>query len=300
MAVYRTTGCSYAKKGGGCAMCGLKFYADPNISEQNIKKQHAKILKILRNKKNNFIQFDLLTLGNFFDDSEFSPELRKYLLTTIAEISSIKRVLTESRRSEITIKKLQRARKCLRDDQILEYALGYETITPKIRNQILRKGVPERHLDEALDICKKAGVDFVAYVLIKPPTLSESESIKEAINTALHVLQKAKTKDVTARVAFEPVFVTKGNILEELFLKGQYTPPKLWSIVEVIKQTAKKLKTNNTKGKLFIGLSSENLSVHQTTENCGKCDKHVIEAIQKFNQTQDISIFKNLDCKCKN
>lgn len=299
MVVYRTTGCAYDKNGKGCTMCDFRFYADPNISAQNIKEQHAKILKQLPKQKDGFIQFDLLTLGNFYNDEEISPGLRDHLLTTLARVPRIKRVLTESRRQYVTADKLRKAKRCLRDDQILEYALGYETVTEEIRNKVLRKGVPESHLDEALDLCKEAGIDFVAYVLIKPHTLSEAEAIQEAVNTALHVLQKAKAKGVTARIAFEPVFVTKGKVLEELFLRGEYTPPKLWSVVEVIKRTAQGLKQHNTEGKLFVGLSDESLSDQRMTANCGKCDHHVIDAIQRFNQTQDVSVLENLDCECK-
>lgn len=304
MVVYRTVGCAYDVGGKGCTMCDFRFHADPSITSDNLRAQHEKVMEKLRAqqedpKEDPITQFDVLTLGSFYNNRETTPEMRKYFLETLATVPSIERVLTEGRRTYTTVERLKEAKACLREDQTLEYALGYESVTEEIRNGVLNKGVPERHLDQALDMCKEAGVDFVSYVLIKPHTLTEIEGIEEATATALHVLAKAKAKGVNARIAFEPVFVTKGKILEELFEKGEYTPPKLWSVVEVMKRTAAGLGTQHTEGKLFVGLSDENLSNNRMPANCGECDARVAAAIQKFNRTQDVASLEGLDCACK-
>ncbi len=298
MTVYRTVGCEYDKRGNGCTMCDFAFYASPKVREKNIKAQHNQSLETLNNM--DFIHFDLLTLGNFYNDREISPLLRKLLLKSIATVNCVKRVLTEARRQYVTVEKLAEAKSYLRKDQILEYALGYETVNPDLRNRVLRKGTPEEHLDESLEMCRDAGVDFVSYVLIKPHTLSEAEGIKEAVNTAIHVLVKAKHYGVNARIAFEPVFVTRGKIIEELWEKGEYKPPKLWSVAEVLIKTAERLGMENTQGKLFVGLSDENLSGDRMTSNCGSCDDEVRREIQAFNGHQDVSRLRELYHECKN
>jgi radical SAM enzyme (TIGR01210 family) len=292
MVVYRTRGCEY----NACTMCDFKCYASKSISETNIKKQHKQTLEIL--KAHEFAHLDLLTLGNFYNDKEIAPELREHLLRSVASIRSLKRVLTESRREYVTVEKLKQAKRYLRKDQILEFALGYESCDEGIRNGVLNKGVPEKHLDESLQMCREAGVDFVSYVLIKPHTLTEAEGICDAVNTAVHVLTKAEEYGVKARIAFEPVFVTTG-VLEELFMKGEYRPPKLWSVTEVLVETAKRLGMTNTEGKLFIGLSDENLSDERLTSNCGECDEQVRTAIQEFNRHQEVSKLEELDHDCK-
>jgi len=298
MTVYRTVGCEYDKKGGGCTMCDFAYYACPEVKDVNIESQHKQSIESLKNEKL-FIHFDLLTLGNFFNENEISVSLRKSMLESLANITNLKRVLTESRRQYVTIEKLIEAKNYLRNDQILEFAFGYETVNSNLRNNVLRKATPENHLDESLEMCKEAGIDFVAYILIKPQTLNESEGINEAVNTALHVFEKAKKYDVFARVAFEPVFVTHNKPIEVLWKNGDYTPPKLWSIVEVLIQTASKLKLNNTKGKLFVGLSDENLSEGRMSSNCGICDDKIKEEIQAFNGHQDVSRLNKLYCTCK-
>ena len=278
-------------------MCDFYYYADPNVTEKNIQKQHQKTLGNLRTGK--YQHFDLLTLGNFFNDREIPPSLRKHLLTSLAEIKQLKRVLIESRIGYTTLDKLKRCKEFLRDDQILEYALGYESSNETIRNKILNKAVPEKHLDDAMKLCKNAGVDFVAYVLIKPHTLTEAEGIKDAVETAIHVLKKAEEYRVNARIAFEPVFVTKGKILETLFIQGKYTPPKLWSVAEVLIRVSRILGEETVKGKLFVGLSDENLSNNRMASNWGQCDYEIKSAIQDFNGHQESLMLETLYHECK-
>ena len=297
MTVYRTVGCEYDKKGKGCSMCDFAFYADSRIQSRNIEAQHHQSLEMLRNM--DFIHFDLLTLGNFYNDREIPSELRRSLIESVAKVQGVKRVLTEARRQYITADKLREAKSYLRQDQTLEYALGYETVNPDLRNRVLRKGTPEEHLDDVLEMCRDAGVNFVSYVLIKPQTLSEAEGIEEAVNTAIHVLSKADQYGVKTRIAFEPVFVTKGKIIEKLWERGEYQPPKLWSVAEVLINTALRLGMKNTRGKLFVGLSDENLSGDRMTSNCGVCDDEVKKQIQAFNGHQEVEKLRQLYHQCK-
>ncbi|MBU0459628.1 MAG: hypothetical protein KJ771_02360, partial [Nanoarchaeota archaeon] len=121
----------------------------------------------------------------------------------------------ESRRAYVTVEKLKKCKSYLRDDQIFEFGLGYESSNDYIRNTLLNKAVPEEHLDQCLNMCKEAGVDFVSYVLIKPHLLSESDGIRDSVDTVMHVFYKAKKYGVYARICFEPVFVTYETPIEE-------------------------------------------------------------------------------------
>jgi len=297
MDVYRTVGCAYDKGGKGCTMCNFAYYADNQIKDDNILRQHAQVLTELEEVK--FEHFALLTLGNFFNDKEISPQLRLDLLKPLSKIKWLKRVLVESRSQYINEEKFRLAKQCLRNDQILEFAFGYESKSDHIRNEILNKGTTEEDLNRTLTLCQKVGIDFVSYVLVKPHTLNEAEGINDAVETALHVLRKAQTYNLRARIEFEPTFVTHGKVIETMFNKGEYTPPKLWSIIEVLTQTVNELGKDFKEGSLFVGLSDENLSDERSTRNCGICDTEVKKAIQKFNSTQNLNVFSHLSCDCK-
>jgi hypothetical protein len=278
-------------------MCNFAEYADARIKDENVVKQHDQILSELKYLKAE--HFALLTLGNFFNDTEVSSSLRATLLKPLSKIRTLKRVLVESRVQYVNEQKLLAAKLCLRNDQVLEFAFGYESVSEHIRNKILNKGTKEKDLDHALTLCQKIGIDFAAYVLIKPQTLTEVEGIREAVDTALHIIQKARLYRVRARVEFEPMFVVHGKIIETLFNEGKYKPPKLWSIIEVLNQTINALGNDFKKGSLFVGLSDENLSDGRYASNCGICDAEVVEAIQQFNGNQSLKDFSHLSCNCK-
>ena len=294
MKVHRLTGCEY----GVCTMCDFAYHSNPDIKPENVMAQHRATLEKL-SVETGITHFDLLTLGNYYNDNEVSPELRQQMLSSLAGVPSLRRVLTEARRQYVTVEKLKQAKDCLRDNQILEYGLGYECSDEYVRNVVLNKAVPEQHLDECLEMCAEAGVDFVSYVLIKPHTLTEREGIDKAVDTALHVLSKAEQHGVYARIAFEPVFVTKNTVLDDLWKKEKYTPPKLWSVAEVLIQTAERLGMKNTQGKLFVGLSDENLSRGRMSSSCDDCVKEVRAAIQSFNGHQEIAQVRDLHHDCK-
>lgn len=297
MAVYTTKGCQYAATKQRCTICNFSRHAHRNVSEGDIARQHDVVLHLLA--ENGYQQVDVLTAGNFYNDAEVSPASRDLILRSLSGVNGLARVLTESRREYITEEKLIGARRLLRDDQRLVYALGYESSDPHVRNDIIGKNIPESHLDEALRICKAAGVDFAAYVLIKPHVLSESQAIVDAVTTALHVFDKAARRGIETHIAFEPAFVVEGTVLDERFKANAYTTPWLWSVADVLIRTAHALGMSNAAGKLFVGLSDENLSDGRTAGNCGACDEHVLGALQAFNGHQDISQLEALDHDCK-
>lgn len=87
--------------------------------------------------------------------------------------------------------------------------------------------------------------------------------------------------------------VQKGTLVDEMFERGDYRPPWLWSAVEVLK----KGKDSNPDTILMsdpVGAGSA-----RGPHNCGKCDKDVAEAIRNFSLSQDAGVFDNLDCECR-
>ncbi len=299
LAVFRSSGCEYKQMSpdGGCMMCGFDEHADRWITEVEKIAQFGSIIYFL--EKGGFSQIDLLTLGNFFNDDEFSPRMRDHVMNRLSQLPSLERVVVESRREYVTEKKLAEAKRSLGRGKRLVYSLGYETRNQVLRNDVLRKGVDESDLLESIGMCASTGVDFSSFVLIKPPTLSEGAAIDDAVKTAIHVIDAAVAKAVDVHIAFEPVFVSKGTELDRLFRDGRYSTPWLWSIVQVLLGTSERLHMDNTRGMIFVGMSDEGLSGGRFASNCGECDAVVHGAIQLFNGMQDINVFRELACDCR-
>lgn len=293
MVVYRTVGCAYDKDAKGCTMCNFAEHADPGVGAEQLLKQHELVRSEIQKFKPQ--HFDFLTLGNFFNEQEVPKEAGLEILKQLSQEECIDRVLIESRRSYVTLNKVTEVKNILGSKKC-ELGFGYESSHPDIRNKILNKGVPERHFREMLEIAKHANVGICAYVLIKPFTLSEEEGVADAVATAMHVLNEAKKMGAKARVAFEPVFVTHDKKIEEYFLRGEFKPPSLWSVIEVLRQCAERLNVQNTRGLFFVGLSDENLSEGRFSTSCKQCHSRVSQAIEDFNGHQEITRLLDVHC----
>ncbi|HXZ23388.1 MAG TPA: TIGR01210 family radical SAM protein, partial [Methanomassiliicoccales archaeon] len=89
-----------------------------------------------------------------------------------------------------------------------------------------------------------------------------------------------------------PLNVQNGTEVERLWKRGNYRPPWLWSLVEVLRE-GKKL----TEARVFS--SPSGAGSPRGVHNCGKCDADVINAIKRHSFTQDVREFDGLECSCK-
>lgn len=290
MAVLRTVGCAWDRGDSGCTMCDFKSYAVKGVGVAELTRQ---LESVVRDFPSNVAHFELLTLGSFFHDLEIPPEFRRHAMDVLAGQPTIKTVLVESRAEYINSECLFEVRARLRADQTLEMGLGVESSNSRIRNKVLKKGLSDRAVRRVMEVCREAGVRFVAYILVKPHTLDEQEGIMDAINSGEWISNLAKTVGVEYRIAYEPVFITRGTMLERMFEEGSYRILNLWSIVHLAKISA------DRRWPVFFGMSDENLSDERLPRSCPTCSGPLRHAIQRFNSSGDASCFDGLSCACQ-
>lgn len=290
MAVLRTVGCAWDNGVSGCTMCDFKSYAVEGVGVAELTVQ---LEAVVQNFPSNVAHFELLTLGSFFHDLEVPLEFRKRAMDILAAQSTIKSVLVESRAEHVNLERLLEVKARLRRDQTLELGLGVESSNSRLRNKILRKGLSDRSVRRVMEVCREAGVRFVAYLLVKPHTLDEKDGIIDAIDSGEWISELAKTTGVEYRIAYEPVFITHGTMLERMFQEGSYKILNLWSILNLAKISA------NRRWPVFFGMSDENLSDERLPRSCPTCSAALRDAIQRFNSSGDASCFDGLDCACR-
>jgi radical SAM enzyme (TIGR01210 family) len=76
------------------------------------------------------------------------------------------------------------------------------------------------------------------------------------------------------------------------FERGTWRPPWLWSVVEVLRQTAHL-------GHMDVGLSDEGMGPAMVAHNCPACSERVRRALARFNATADLQHLAGLDCACR-
>ncbi|MFH1059260.1 MAG: hypothetical protein V1797_11370 [Pseudomonadota bacterium] len=290
MVVLRTRGCEYAAKhNGGCTVCGFANHAIEDITDADILAQLAWALEEV--PLEGVDEIDLLTLGSFLNQNEISAATRAELLGMIAQLDGIRRVSFESRSEYVSVATLEACRAIL-GERVVEFGIGLESANDRVRNQVIRKGLTREAFERVAAVLAQAGLDLLVYLLIKPHRLSESEAIADAVASVEYVSQVAARHGIRARMALEPVFVAPNTELERVFLAGEYHLVNLWSVVEVILQS-------HHLGNLFVGLSDEDLSRNRTAASCPRCQERLVDEIERFNRSLDVSRLKMLDCDCR-
>lgn len=275
-------------------MCGFDNNAGYNIKLQNIQRQYQQGIEGV--DFSDVRRIDFPTAGSFYNDRELPPESRNYLFSQISKLP-VGSVMVETRVNYLTEEKVRESKSHLRDDQTLELAIGLESADNTIRNRVLRKGLSKKGFERFADICRNTDSRLLAYILIKAPTLTEAEAIEDAVQTADYVYRVANERGIKARVAFKPMFIPKGTELEEQFLSEEYQLPKLWTTVEAVRRTTQL--ANYQPNSIFVGMFDEDLSEGRFSSNCHECNAEVVEALKRFNGTQDLSELERLSCECK-
>ena len=80
--------------------------------------------------------------------------------------------------------------------------------------------------------------------------------------------------------------------MEQFYRRGEFRPPWLWSIIEVIKGTC-------NLGDVRLGGFEDEPPPIAIPSNCSKCSEKIEEMMQKYREINDIKLFDNLDCECK-
>jgi radical SAM enzyme (TIGR01210 family) len=162
-------------------------------------------------------QFKLYNSGSFFDSaavpiSEYSAIAQKVFFA--------KNVVVESHPRLVGERALH-----LRDvlEGSLEVAIGLETIHPHVLPR-LNKRFTLTHFERSVQYLRKEGIAVRAFVLVKPPFMSEAEGIEWAVRSAEFAFSTG-----VGVVSLIPTRLGNGA-LERLMEAGQFTSPCLGSL----------------------------------------------------------------------
>ena len=272
--IFRTRGCYWARK-SGCSMCGYVNDVAQEVSESDILHQLDAVLR----KHAEEPMVKVYTSGNFFDDHEVSPAVRERILEALGDRCD--KVVVETLAHLLRREQLERALGFVDE---LEIALGLESTDERVLRHAVNKVWGLREHARAAGIAREVGATVKTYLLVKPPFLTEREAIEDAVRSG----HEADTYSDT--ISFNPVNVQSRTIVDRLFRRGEYRPPWLWSVVDVLERTRDlkaHVKSHPTAGGMARG-----------AHNCGECDRGVIDAIEEFSLGLRRD-FDDLACDCR-
>ena len=276
--IFQTSGCRW----NNCTMCGYVYdSAQRQPSHDELMKQFEYAMSLCRDDE--FI-VKIFTSGSFLDDGEIAPYARKEILLRFAQDNRVKKVIAETRPEYVTRERVVQAVSAFNR---FEVAIGLETSSDMIRKDCINKGFSFNDFVRACEAAGAEGATAKAYLLLKPPFLSEGVAMNDMIRSINDAAPHAGTISVNL------CNIQKGTLVDKMYERGDYRPPWLWSAVEVLKR-GKEANLGTVIMSDPVGAGSS-----RGPHNCGKCDKDVAGAIRVFSLTQDARIFDGLDCECR-
>jgi len=281
-------GCSWAKKSGGCSMCGFNC----RLSQINRGKRFSstKLLKIFKLGKisiegKNPSNLTIYNGGSFVNDGEIPRDVQEKICKEVSESPYLDSLFVESRPEFVSEEKIK-SLNFLLGAKSLKVGMGLECVTDYYRDYYVHKGLSRYRFREAVNILKQNNVTVLVYVFLKPIHLGERESISEAIRTVEYAFSIGADE-----VALESAFIQEGTVMKELYSQGEFEPPWLWSIIEVIKQV-------HHLGPVYIGSFEDEPPPIDVPHNCPKCSSRIGKIFQEYNRTLNVSLLKRRYCQC--
>ena len=279
--ILNTGGCRWARA-GGCTMCGYvaESVEGGSVSHEALLDQIDVCLD--HEQENADEQSGLIkiyTSGSFLDEREVGAETRRAIAETFGDRE---RIVVESLPDFVDREKLA---DFTEQGLATDVAVGLETATDRVRHDCVNKYFDFEDFVAASEEAEAAGAGIKAYLLMKPAFLSESEAIEDMKRSVRKCAEYCHT------VSMNPCNVQRYTMVDDLHFRGGYRPPWLWSVAEVLRDTAD---ADAIVVSDPVGHGSE-----RGPHNCGECDDRVQKAIKDFDLRQDPSVFDQVSCDCE-
>ena len=286
--VLLTPGCTVAT----CTMCPLPNEAlDPSrrsiTPEQIIEQFDSSFSK-------EDADDDIITIynnGNFFVEREIPAPVREHIYDYVKK-SKASTLVVESLPQFITEERMVEAKKFLGDKK-LSVSVGLQSSNDLVRELAVNSTCSRIGFEKSNELLYKNGYDSMAFLMIKPPFLTEEEAVNDTVDSIRYLSELGIKESILCATR-----VTPNTIVQILHDENNFKSPWLWSVVEVLKQAAKEFPESLPRAAISEMAPQKDIEAI-ITQNCNKCSSRVVEAISQFNMDHDISLLEDLDCDCR-
>jgi len=282
--VLLTVGCSIAT----CTMCPFPSESHSGVEPRHLIQQFESCLA--GDRLENYEMLTLFCNGNFFSAKEIDPGVRQYIFSRARE-AGLGYVVVESLPQFLTTPVLKATRKQLGATRLAVF-MGLQSADDFVRNVCVNTTCSLQAFETACQGLLQQGDIPAAFLMIKPPFLTEQESIQDVLRS-LTVLGRLKVRHATLC----PARVAPNTLLAQLQARGDYQPASVWSLIDILLAYAESGPTqpvvNTTE--LKAELNPDSLCF----QACSTCKAGLIEAVEEFLFSRDLAVLRRLDCPCR-
>ncbi|PSQ59052.1 MAG: TIGR01210 family radical SAM protein [Halobacteriales archaeon SW_9_67_25] len=281
--ILNTGGCRWARA-GGCTMCGYvaESVEGGTVAHEDLMTQVETCLEHERdNAEDPAGQVKIYTSGSFLDEREIPAQTRRAIAETFADrdrivVESLPDFVDRGKIADFTDRGLA-----------TDIAVGLETATDRVRRDCVNKYFEFAEFERAAADAREAGAGLKAYLLLKPPFLSESEAMADMTRS----IRRCAGVAGCHTVSMNPCNVQRHTMVEDLFHADGYRPPWLWSVADVLESTAD--------ADVIVVSDPVGHGSDRGPHNCGECDDRVQRAIKDFDLRQEPAVFEQVSCDCE-
>jgi radical SAM enzyme (TIGR01210 family) len=279
--ILKTPGCGWNR----CIMCGYRHFRYPRAEaspREFIAGQLAWIHDRFAGQEFGIVK--IFTSGSFLDPREVPPEVRPEVLRAFRG----KEVIAETRPEFVTAEAVGECLGALDTGSgtvSFSVAMGLETSDDGIREKSIGKGFSFGDFIAASRTARGAGAGVKAYLLQKPPYLTEREAVDDMVRSIRDARPHADA------ISLNPCTVQKGTEVERLWRAGAYRPPWLWSVVLALSRAGVPVTCDPVGGGTPRG-----------PHNCRSCDGELVRGIEDYSLSGDLTLpdaLLAMDCGCK-
>jgi len=275
-----------------CLGCNLpSMVSEHHVSFHHIMKQVDHVFENVLDdeKKTSLKKIIISNNGSILDEDTFSTTALLYFLAKMnISCSNVHTLTIETRPEYVDFAELEVMARALAEGDIptkLEIAIGFEAFDDELRNVHFKKGLNLDVFETFVSLVSKHYFTLKTYFMLKPvPGISESDAIEDIKKGIDYLDALARKKGIEINMHLNPTYAAKGTPLADAFVDGSFVPPKLESVVDIIR---------HAKGKsisLFIGLYDEGLAVPGGSF-VREGDEGLVERLEEFNRNQNFDLF---------
>ena len=95
-------------------------------------------------------------------------------------------------------------------------------------------------------------------------------------------------------ISVNPMNIQRRTIVDRIFRHREYRPPWLWSLVQMIRNVHP-----DVEDKVRLIVHPTAAGSIRGAHNCGRCDKEVAAAIERYSVSGSLLEFEGLSCDCE-
>lgn len=267
-------------------MCG--FYAATSagspISSSDFQKQVFDVLD--RYDPRAFLILGIFNAGNLLNEAEMPFNALEKICMRIAQNPYIQRLTIEAKLEYLDFEKLKKISAILEGKEI-ELGIGVETLNEKVKDLCINKPFSNTRLQQRVNKLMGLGIIPKAYLLLKPPFLTEKEAIDDFISSYIQLNQMG-----VRRIDCETMTVEEHTLVHRLWQKNHYRTPWLWTLVHLLEQLGN--------SQLYLTPFRYIVKSIAVAHNCERCSERIKNKI--FDCQEGKTTLKDLvkeHCSCK-